>query len=108
MISHGGQYFWCIYDTLFQNARLAPEGYIKLIGVCKFESVFPNSVHSESTVKLELDLESYTTKTDLSKATGVNICTFTKVVDTANIIKEIDELSTLKTLMCNIDKMSLS
>ena len=82
--------FGALYD-IFQNARLVPEGYIKLILVCKLGSVFPYLVYSESTIKVEHDFRKLCNKKGRIKI---------------YIIKEVDESSTLKTLMSNIDKMS--
>ena len=90
LVIHGDQCFGALYD-IFQNARLVPEGYIKLILVCKLGSVFPYLVYSESTIKVEHDFRKLCNKKGRIKI---------------YIIKEVDESSTLKTLMSNIDKMS--
>ena len=45
-----------------------------------------------SSVKVELDLSNYATKTDLKIATGVDTSSFAKKTDLANLKSDVDKL----------------
>ena len=52
----------------------------------------PNSLGAN--VKVELDLSSYETKTDLKNATGVDTSSFAKKTDLVNLKSYVDKLPT--------------
>ena len=47
-------------------------------------------------VKVELDLSTYATKTDLKNATGVDTSSFAKNTDLANLTSNVDKIDTNK------------
>ena len=55
-------------------------------------SYFPSYGHSNNEIKVELDLSSYITKSDLKNATGINTSQFAKKDDLDNLKSEVDKL----------------
>ena len=68
---------------------------------------FPEPKLSEGSVKVELDLSNYATKTDLKNATVVDTSSFAKSVDLANLKSDLDKLDTdkLKNVPTNLSNL---
>ena len=68
---------------------------------------FPEPKLSGGSVKFELDLSNYATKTDLKNATVVDTSSFAKSVDLANLKSDLDKLDTdkLKNVPTNLSNL---
>ena len=68
---------------------------------------FPDPKLSGGSVKVELDLSNYATKTDLKNATVVDTSSFAKSVDLANSKSDLDKLDTdkLKNVPTNLSNL---
>ena len=68
---------------------------------------FPEPKLSGGSVKVELDLSNYATKTDLKNATVVDTSSFAKSVDLANSKSDLDKLDTdkLKNVPTNLSNL---
>ena len=68
---------------------------------------FPEPKLSGGSVKVELDLSNYATKTDLKNATVVDTSSFAKSVDLANLKSDLDKLDTdkLKNVPTNLSNL---
>ena len=71
---------------------------------------FPEQKSLGRKLKVELDLPNYATKTDLKNVTGVDISSFTKKTDLANLKStvdklDIDELKNVPTNLSNLKVM---
>ena len=60
-------------------------------------------------LKVELDLPNYATKTDLKNVTGVDISSFTKKTDLANLKSTVDKLDIdeLKNVPTNLSNLKV-
>ena len=63
---------------------------------------FPKPNSLGRTLKVELDLCSYATKTDLKNETRVDTSDFAKKTDLANLKSDIDKLDIDKLKMCRV------
>ena len=54
---------------------------------------FAEPKSSGESVKVELDLSNYATKTDLKNATGVDTLSFAKEIDLSNLKSDVDKLA---------------
>ena len=79
-------------------------------------SYFPPYSHNENKIGFELDLSNYATKSDLKKATGVDISQFAKKDYLADLKSEVDNLYTdelekvpsgLNNLKSKIDRLGI-
>ena len=61
---------------------------------------FPKLKSLAESVKVELDLSSYTTKADFKNATGVDTSNFAKKTDLANLKSDVDKLDIDKLKKC--------
>ena len=77
---------------------------------------FPEPKLSGGSVKVELDLSNYATKTDLKNATGIDTSSFAKKVDLANLKSNVDKLdidklknvpTNLSNLKSKVDKLDV-
>ena len=57
---------------------------------------FPPYRSSERNIKVELDLSSYVTKTDLKNVTNVDVSSFASKINLANLKTEVDKLDIAK------------
>ena len=66
---------------------------------------FPKPKYSGGRVKVELYLSNYTTKADLSNATGVDTSDFAKKTDLTNLKSHVDKLDIdkLKNVLSNLN-----
>ena len=64
---------------------------------------FAEPKFSGESVKVELDLSNYATKTDLKNATGVDTLSFAKEIDLSNLKSDVDKLDIDKNLPTNLN-----
>ena len=69
---------------------------------------FPPYRSSTSTIKLELDLSSYTTKTDLKNVTDVDVSNFALKQNLASLKSNVDKLDIAKLVPVPVDLSKLS
>ena len=69
---------------------------------------FPPYRSSTSTIKLELDLSSYTTKTDLKNGTDVDVSNFALKQNLASLKSNVDKLDIAKLVPVPVDLSKLS
>ena len=83
-------------------------GLIKKISLYKVSYFLESYSHNKSKIRVELDLSSYATKSDLQKVTSVNTSKFTKKVDLANLKSDVNDLviDNLKTVPVDLSKLS--
>ena len=69
---------------------------------------FPPYKSSESNIKVELDLRSYATKTDLKNVTNVDVSSFASKTNLASLKTEVDKIDAdkLKTVRVDLAKLS--
>ena len=69
---------------------------------------YPEPSYTRNNIKVELDLSNYATKSEVKKATGVDISEFAKKVDLAGLKLNFDELDKdkLKTVALDLGKLS--
>ena len=81
---------------------------ILLIRSYKMSQYFPQYRSSERNIKVELDLSSYATKTDLKKVTHVDVSSFTLKTNLASLKTEVDKIDVdkLKTVPVDLTKLS--
>ena len=70
---------------------------------------FPEQKSLGRKLKVELDLPNYATKTDLKNVTGVDISSFTKKTDLANLKSTVDKLDIdeLKDVPTNLSNLKV-
>ena len=70
---------------------------------------FPEQKSLGRKLKVELDLPNYATKTDLKNVTGVDISSFTKKTDLANLKSTVDKLDIdeLKNVPTNLSNLKV-
>ena len=68
---------------------------------------FPKPNSLGTSVKFDLDLSNYATKTDLKNATGVDTSSFAKITDLANSKSDVDKLDIdkLKNIPTNLSNL---
>ena len=83
-------------------------GLIKKTSLYKVSYFLESYSHNKSKIRIELDLSSYATKSDLQKVTTVNTSKFTKKVDLANLKSDVNDLviDNLKTVPVDLSKLS--
>ena len=69
---------------------------------------FPRYRSSGSNIKVELDLSSYATKTNLKNVTHVDVISFASKTNLASLKTEVDKIDTdkLKTTLADLAKLS--
>ena len=70
---------------------------------------FPEQKSLGRKLKVEFDLPNYATKTDLKNVTGVDISSFTKKTDLANLKSTVDKLDIdeLKNVPTNLSNLKV-
>ena len=83
-------------------------GLIKKISLYKVSYFLESYSHNKSKIRVELDLSSYATKSDLQKVTSINTSKFTKKVDLGNLKSDVNDLviDNLKTVPVDLSKLS--
>ena len=66
-------------------------GLIKKIALYKMNSYLDPDICGESKIKIESDLSNYAVKSDLKKATGVDISDFAKKTDLTSVKSDVDK-----------------
>ena len=81
---------------------------IKKISLYKVSYFLESYSHNKSKIRVELDLSSYATKSDLQKVTSINTSKFTKKVDLGNLKSDVNDLviDNLKTVPVDLSKLS--
>ena len=81
---------------------------IKKISLYKVSYFLESYSHNKSKIRVELDLSSYATKSDLQKVTSINTSKFTKKVDLGNLKSDVNDLviDNLKTVPVDSSKLS--
>ena len=83
-------------------------GLIKKISLYKVSYFLESYSHNKSKIRVELDLSSYATKSDLQKVTSINTSKFTKKVDLGNLKSDVNDLviDNLKNVPVDLSKLS--
>ena len=70
-------------------------------------SYFAKPTHSKNEIKVELDLSSYSKKSDLKKAIDVDISNFVKKADSASLKSDVNEfdIDELKNVLSGLDSL---
>ena len=81
---------------------------IKKISLYKVSYFLESYSHNKSKIRVELDLSSYATKSDLQKVTSINTSKFTKKIDLGNLKSDVNDLviDNLKTVPVDSSKLS--
>ena len=77
--------------------------------IIKMSEYFPKPKYLGANEKVELDLSSYATKTDLKNATGIDTSDFAKKTDLANLKPDVDKLDIdkLRNLKSKVGKLDV-